>query len=442
MANNDQNEGRARNLGYTVNNFFALNSYVEKLVDRFKILNAINRSRLHKNYAIIFSIIIIAIAVAAVIFAIAFRYFSGDSIFSKTLGEKTIIQYIPVPDPEKSQVIEKPIVVEKPVFIPVEIPIKEGVVSDFTIFQTVEIERDNVERVVTGAKFASSDNKYPSRQWCYANVKKIIGNSNLRVDIGNKTGGAPIIWAELTPAQSVEVDITKETFLALNKSCQFLEFGSVGIDPVKPAPLDPQTGDTGVTGSAFAVNGNGNLVTNEHVVSSCAKIAIRKNKEYFTARLVVKNASLDLAILKVPEYLLPTFVKFSEEIRSGQEVVALGYPLGDVLGDELKVTTGIIASMSGLKGDPDRLHFTAPIQPGSSGGPLMNRKNELVGVNTAGLIGEELQNINFAVKGTVLQKFLAKNGVRFSYAVQNTQMSVPDITDSAKRHVLQVYCTK
>ena len=132
----------------------------------------------------------------------------------------------------------------------------------------------------------------------------------------------------------------------------------------------------------------------------------------------------------------------SQEIRSGQEVVALGYPLGDVLGDELKVTTGIIASMSGLKGDPNRLHFTAPIQPGSSGGPLMNRKNELVGVNTAGLIGEKLQNINFAVKGTVLQRFLAKNGVEFSYAVQNTQMSVPDIIDSAKRHVLQVYCSK
>jgi len=331
--------------------------------------------------------------------------------------------------------------VEKPVFIPVEIPIKEGVVSDFTIFQTVEIERDNVERVVTGAKFASSDSEYPNHQWCYADVKKIIGNSNLQVDIGNKTGGAPVIWAALTSAQSVEVDIANETFLALHKSCQFLEFGSVEIDPTKPEPLDPQTVGGGVTGSAFAVNSKGNLVTNEHVVSNCNKISIRKNEEYFTARLVVKNALLDLAILKVPGYLLPTFVKFSQEIRSGQEVVALGYPLGDVLGDELKVTTGIIASMSGLMGDPNHLHFTAPIQPGSSGGPLMNRKNELVGVNTAGLIGEKLQNINFAVKGTVLQKFLAKNGIEFSYAVQNTQMSIPDIIDSAKHHVLQVYCS-
>jgi len=441
MENDDQNKGRAGNLGYTVNNFFALNSYAEKLVDRFKIINAINRSRLHKNYAVIFSIIIIAIAIAAVIFAIAFRYFSGDTILPQAHIEKAVIQYIPVPDPEKSQVIEIPVVVEKPVFIPVEIPIKEGVVSDFTIFQTVEIERDNVERVVTGAKFASSDSEYPNRQWCYANVKKIIGNANLRVDIGNKTGGAPIIWAELTSAQSVEVNITNETFLALHKSCQFLEFGSVEIDPTKPEPLDPQTGDGGVTGSAFAVNSKGNLVTNEHVVSNCNKIAIRKNEEYFTARLVVKNALLDLAILKVPGYLLPTFVKFSQEIRSGQEVVALGYPLGDVLGDELKVTTGIIASMSGLMGNPNHLHFTAPVQPGSSGGPLMNRKNELVGVNTAGLIGEKLQNINFAVKGTVLQQFLAKNGIEFSYAAQNTQMSIPDIVDSAKHHVLQVYCS-
>ena len=69
--------------------------------------------------------------------------------------------------------------------------------------------------------------------------------------------------------------------------------------------------------------------------------------------------------------------------------------------------------MVGLKGDPDHMQFTAPIQAGNSGGPLLNVYGGVVGINTSSLQGEEFQNINFAIKGTKAQSFLAKHRVKF-----------------------------
>ena len=105
------------------------------------------------------------------------------------------------------------------------------------------------------------------------------------------------------------------------------------------------------------------------------------------------------------------------------------------------MTKGNIAALSGFKGDQNFLQFTAPIQPGSSGGPLLNERGNLVGVSTANLEGVMFQNINFAVKGTIVQKFLAKNNIDFIVNETEQLMKTADIADMGKKFTTQIICT-
>ena len=425
---------------YVVSDFHALNAYVDGIVERDGIYSKSKRADLYRQYAIVGSIVAISAAIVILLLLIGYKLYYGKSIFSSNKSQDTIVEYVRVPDPGKSQVIEKPIIIEKPIFIPVEIPSKKGVVTDFTIFQTVSLNGENVGVVVTGAKYASSDSRFPSHQWCYANSAKKIGNSVVKIEVGNKQGRSPVEWESLTDEQARESGVTLSTFANLRRHCQFVESDNEIISDKLPEPVNPEEEPSVTTGTAFGVNSKGFFVTNYHVVSQCSKIAIRKDSEFYPVELRVDDADLDLAVLKVPSSLATSFVRFAEEIRTGQDAIALGYPLGDALGDDLKVTSGIISSMSGLEGDQNHLQFTAPIQPGNSGGPLMDKFNRLVGVNTAALVGEQFQNINFAIKGVIVQQFLAVNRVEFHIETKKAIVNVPDIVSMSEEYVVQVYC--
>ena len=163
-----------------------------------------------------------------------------------------------------------------------------------------------------------------------------------------------------------------------------------------------------------------------------------KDKDGNNAGLIIrKDKVIDLAVIKVNKKI-QKYTRFGS-IRTGEDAIALGYPLGEVLGSEIKVTKGNISALTGYKGNPNSLQFTAPIQPGSSGGPLLNERGNLVGVTTANLEG--FQNINFAVKGTIVQKFLAKNNIDFIVNESEQLMKTADIADMGKKFTIQIICT-
>ena len=120
--------------------------------------------------------------------------------------------------------------------------------------------------------------------------------------------------------------------------------------------------------------------------------------------------------------------------------MALGFPLGETLGAEIKVTKGNISAMSGIKGDSEYLQFTAPIQAGNSGGPLLNYGGFIVGINTANLRGEEYQNINFAIKGNSAQRFLGKNGIKFESGAYDEPLESPDLAEKGEKFTVRVLC--
>src|SRR5262249_21842283 len=134
------------------------------------------------------------------------------------------------------------------------------------------------------------------------------------------------------------------------------------------------------SGSAFVVSHKGHLLTNDHVVSDCALVEIGG---VGTAAVVSRDRGNDLALIQTKTQsgmeLEPLKVR-SKSSRLGEEVIALGYLLRGVLGDGLNVTTGTISALSGIKNDSTRLQFTAAIQPGNSGGALVDRTGAVVGV--------------------------------------------------------------
>ena len=166
------------------------------------------------------------------------------------------------------------------------------------------------------------------------------------------------------------------------------------------------------TGSGFALNGR-YIITNHHVVDNANSLKVRGIKGDFTKRynaiVVATDTSHDLAIIKITDSYFPGFGNIPYGLRSeianvGEDVFALGYPIISHMGEEVKLTTGIISSLSGYKGEVSAYQMSAPVQPGNSGGPLFNNNGDLIGVVNAGI--PDAQNVGYAIKSPYLRLFI------------------------------------
>jgi S1-C subfamily serine protease len=423
---------------YPVRNYEAVNSYVDEVVERDRELTRLKQARVNYLRAKNFAIVLVSIGILLLLLGLAYKIFSSTKGVASAPWTSSRIEYIKVPDPGVSEVIEKPIYIEKPVFIPVEIPTKEGVVTNFTIFQTRVFNIDKIDSVVTGAKYLSSKSDFPANQWCYAR-SPANDNSNIDVTLGNKIGKQVVKWTNI---KSSDADRIGSTISVLEKARKYCEF--IAGPPPKSEEEDwkgkePIEEPSNKSGTGFFVSSDGYLITNEHVVNQCKSIFIKIDGKLVPATLVASDVEGDLAIIR--SALRNTkFAKFAKSTRTGEDVVALGFPFGDQLGDEIKVTTGNISAMTGIKGDPAYMQFTAPIQSGNSGGPLLNVYGGIVGINTASLQGKQYQNINFAIKGSNAQAYLAKHRINFEVRNRTEEMSAPEIVEYATPFTGQVYC--
>lgn len=195
------------------------------------------------------------------------------------------------------------------------------------------------------------------------------------------------------------------------------------------------------TGTGFAVTDH-HIVTNNHVAGRCRAIQI---PGVGRAKLLARDKKLDLALLRVKKTLpkAPVFHD-SGDIRIGQDVLALGFPLGDALSTDLSVTTGIVNNLTGLKDDKNTLRFSAPVSPGNSGGPLLSSKGMVVGVVTAIIADGVAQNINFAITADTVRTFLAKHKVDLRVVstkkVAVRSHKVADIAEAGRAYTVSIEC--
>ncbi len=153
------------------------------------------------------------------------------------------------------------------------------------------------------------------------------------------------------------------------------------------------------SGSGFIIDTDGRVVTNQHVVSGNLNVTVRMNDgTEYPASVLGVDAIADLAVVDItPEIALtPLQLGDSSLVQVGEEVIAIGYPLGFQLGQSQTVTRGIISSKRIYDG-VEHLQTDAAINSGNSGGPLFNRAGQVIGVNTWGVDFTVADNIAFAV---------------------------------------------
>jgi len=161
-------------------------------------------------------------------------------------------------------------------------------------------------------------------------------------------------------------------------------------------------------------------LTNYHVIEGCTEVEVGQGTKVNRADVTATASSSDLALLK-----LARDMGLGAPLRTtaflGEEVMVAGHPLAGLLSDDLVVTMGQINSLAGLRNDPGLFQFSAPVQPGNSGGPLLDRTGAVVGivvskVNVLRLekvTGDIAQNVNFAIKPEMVRLFLDTNRVSY-----------------------------
>jgi S1-C subfamily serine protease len=176
-------------------------------------------------------------------------------------------------------------------------------------------------------------------------------------------------------------------------------------------------------GSGFVISPDGYVLTCAHVMTGVHDATIWVNGVRYPCRVLSSDTNLDLALLKVdgdhPPFH-PLRLESGKDYSLGENVYILGFPLADVLGTSPRLNNGLISAKVGMNDDTNFVQISVPVQPGNSGGPLLNADGQVIGVvsstlNPMGILmrtGNALpQNVNFAIKLASVRKFLAASQI-------------------------------
>ena len=244
---------------------------------------------------------------------------------------------------------------------------------------------------------------------------------------------------------SLETDAFGAYVQAEAYRCGTVSTGHQG--PSSPAPSGWEGSTT--AGSGFYVSRSGHVLTNAHVVERCREVRIPPTG---IAEIVARDDASDLALLKndMANQPIPALFRGGRGVQPGAGIVAIGFPLQGFIASGPSVTTGIISSLAGPSNDRRLFQMTAPIHPGSSGGPVLDEAGNVVGVATAKLdpfvvareTGDIPQNINFAVSAGIARAFLDAEGVPYEILPSDDALSTEDIATRARQYTLRIECRK
>lgn len=197
-------------------------------------------------------------------------------------------------------------------------------------------------------------------------------------------------------------------------------------------------------GTAFFVS-ESRVLTSNHVIRSCQDIELTRRGYTAAAKVIAKDTDNDLAILEADTVNSNT-LKFGTDkgAQIGHEIVVLGYPISDGLGSSMRLTTGSISALTDLADDTARLQMSAPVQPGNSGGPVLDASGHIVGIVYArvekSISGRLTQNANLAIKANVAQVFLDINNVDYKVESSSHVKDLVDIVNESRESVIRIIC--
>jgi len=303
-------------------------------------------------------------------------------------------------------------------------------------------------------KYCNSDIILPNQR-----PFKLIGKTQVEYKIYS-TGEIPITYGASRQVV-LKIEHGKNYYLSMNKNYSFVETDStnyyVSVDskttyirhsesleiPINRASIaKAKQASRPSQGTGFLLNQDGYILTNFHVVDGAKKVTVKGIQGDFSisfeAQVVGTDSRTDLALLRVTSKLItfpdpPYAFVAAKTVQQGEAVVALGYPIKQVMGEEVKVTNGIINAKSGYKGAISEFQFSAAVQPGNSGGPLLNAQGQVLGMVTAKLNPEVTESVGYAVKADHLMFFLDQfEGVSYRRAeASDAAPSLPQVVSSS-----------
>lgn len=206
------------------------------------------------------------------------------------------------------------------------------------------------------------------------------------------------------------------------------------------------------SGTAFVVSKSGQAITNHHVIDGCQELRVDGREGIVT--VITSDKINDVALIQLSAAVNETATIASDPtgLRQGEEIVVYGYPLNSILSSGGNLTPGVVSALTGLGNNTNQIQITAPIQPGSSGSPVLNKRGEVVGVvsmklddvKMAKATGQIGQNANFAISGQTLKAFLDTHKVAYNIGSRffSRERSAADLADEARRWTLIIGCWK
>lgn len=202
------------------------------------------------------------------------------------------------------------------------------------------------------------------------------------------------------------------------------------------------------TGTGFAI-ADGYIATNYHVTCGAKSINIRgvngDDDKTYKGFVVAFDKQNDLAIIRIVDKSFEGFDEIPFCIgkaipEMGDNIYVLGYPLTTTMGNDVKLTDGVISSETGFKGSDAMYQISAPVQPGNSGGPLFDEEGNVIGVVCAKHAGAE--NVNYAVKISYLFNLISQSNLDIKVSKKNTLPSgkMSKKIKKAKKFVYLIEC--
>lgn len=222
-----------------------------------------------------------------------------------------------------------------------------------------------------------------------------------------------------------------------------------------PEDYDPEGNlaeDAHASGTGIIVSPDGYILTNNHVIEECKAVHIMRNgHEPATATVVQTDAENDMALLKVDTIFAPHEVavfRAGNALKYGESISVFGFPLAGALSTGGNFVLGNVTALSGLSDDDKYVQISAPVQPGNSGGPLLDSSGLLVGVVTMRIsdiavmraTGAVPQNINFALKRGIAINFLELNEIDYEWATPEDPLDPTEIADKSVQFSVQIAC--
>ena len=205
-------------------------------------------------------------------------------------------------------------------------------------------------------------------------------------------------------------------------------------------------------GSGFRVGPDGHILTNAHVVEGCTEVRVppAPHARSQTVSVAARNDSADLALLEGPSGRAFAAFRLGRGIRPGAGIVVAGYPLHGLLARGVNVSVGSVSALAGPGDDNRLIQISAPVQPGNSGGPVLDYAGNIVGVvvarldvvKSAGAKGIVPQNVNFAVSAGTARAFLDAEGVAYTTAPSDKTRAPEDVAAAARKFTVLVECWK